>query len=125
LRPDSRLKDEKDVTLLAHQFAQSGLWLIWAPTGKHDGYPVCVGIKGSVFDVTGNKAYTEGGYKGKISTIHHPPSTIHHPPSTFLSQSSLTSRSTQRANSAIMVISDHHDPSISHPLLAAQLTPLP
>jgi len=39
-------------------------------SGKHDGYPVCVGIKGSVFDVTGNKAYTEGGYKGKISIIH-------------------------------------------------------
>ncbi|GIZ39782.1 putative steroid-binding protein 3 [Cercospora beticola] len=32
--------------------------------GKHEGYPTYVAIKGTVFDVTGNKAYgPEGSYK--------------------------------------------------------------
>ncbi|CZT17040.1 related to DAP1 Damage response protein [Ramularia collo-cygni] len=33
--------------------------------GKHEGYPTYVAIKGTVFDVTGNKAYSpDGSYKG-------------------------------------------------------------
>jgi cytochrome b involved in lipid metabolism len=35
------------------------------PTGTNPDYPTYVAIKGTVFDVTGNKAYgPEGSYKG-------------------------------------------------------------
>jgi hypothetical protein len=42
--------------------------VIVAPLGKHEGFPTYVAIKGTVFDVTGNKAYgPEGSYKGGVT----------------------------------------------------------
>lgn len=38
--------------------------------GTNEGYPTLVAIKGTVFDVSGNKAYgPEGSYKGMSTTV--------------------------------------------------------
>ena len=47
-------------------------------TGNNPDYPTYVAIKGTVFDVSGNKAYgPDGSYKGKSSPDQIPDMTIH------------------------------------------------
>lgn len=40
--------------------------------GTHEGYPTYVAIKGTVFDVTGNKAYEPGASYSSKSDRPHP-----------------------------------------------------
>jgi hypothetical protein len=49
--------------------------LISVKIGSNPDYPTYVAIKGTVFDVTGNKAYgPEGSYKGMSKDdVHHSP----------------------------------------------------
>lgn len=42
-------------------------------TGTHEGFPTYVAIKGTIFDVTGNKAYAPGASYSGQSHCHVPP----------------------------------------------------